>query len=248
MVGVSTRAVRYYHRCGLIPEPERTANGYRTYGIRDAVTLARIKRLTELGLSLDEVRDVLADDQGRELREVLAELDADLARQEEQIRRRRARLANLLEQETLHPDDPVSPEMATVVGRLPRTRAGMADVDRSWLGLLDVSLPEPDRRELIELMRAMGADSETAARADELYPAMDELATADVDDPRVAELANQLVIGVLQPVLDMLADAPGGDVAPDGIAPEFEEFLAELAPAQAEVIRRALAQVARKQA
>ncbi|KOY59268.1 hypothetical protein ADK59_03135 [Streptomyces sp. XY332] len=35
--------------------------------MRDAVLLARVRRLTELGLSLDEVRDVLADDAGRDL-------------------------------------------------------------------------------------------------------------------------------------------------------------------------------------
>ncbi|MGK5631279.1 MerR family transcriptional regulator, partial [Streptomyces sp. URMC 123] len=80
--GVTTRAVRHYHHLGLLPEPERRANGYREYGLRDVVELVRLRRLTELGLSLDEVRDVLADDAGRTLPEVLAELDADLARQE----------------------------------------------------------------------------------------------------------------------------------------------------------------------
>jgi DNA-binding transcriptional MerR regulator len=62
LVGVSTRAVRHYHQLGLLPEPTRRPNGYRQYGLRDAILLARIHRLTELGLSLDEVRDALADD------------------------------------------------------------------------------------------------------------------------------------------------------------------------------------------
>ncbi|SCD36113.1 DNA-binding transcriptional regulator, MerR family, partial [Streptomyces sp. SolWspMP-sol7th] len=98
VAGVSTRAVRHYHRIGLLPEPARQPNGYREYGLRDAVELARVRRLTELGLSLDEVRDVLADDAGKDLAEILTELDADLARQEETIRRRRARLRDLLAQ------------------------------------------------------------------------------------------------------------------------------------------------------
>lgn len=97
LVGVTSRAIRHYHHIGLLPEPERRANGYRSYGVRDAVVLARIRRLTELGLGLDEVRDVLGDTAGRELMEVLAELDADLARQEAGIRERRRRLAALLE-------------------------------------------------------------------------------------------------------------------------------------------------------
>lgn len=96
VVGVTTRAIRHYHHVGLLPEPERRPNGYRAYSLRDAVLLARVRRLTELGLSLDEVRDVLADDAGRELADVLTELDADLARQEAEIRERRRRLAVLL--------------------------------------------------------------------------------------------------------------------------------------------------------
>lgn len=96
-VGVTTRAVRHYHQLGLLPEPERLGNGYRDYGLRHAVVLARIRRLTELGLGLTEVRDVLADDAGKELVEVLTELDEDLARQEAAIRERRARLRTLLE-------------------------------------------------------------------------------------------------------------------------------------------------------
>lgn len=72
-VGVSTRAVRHYHQRGLLPEPARLANGYREYALTDVVTLARIRRLTELGLTLDEVRDALGDI--RDLREILVELD-----------------------------------------------------------------------------------------------------------------------------------------------------------------------------
>lgn len=96
LVGISTRAIRHYHRIGLLAEPARKANGYREYSLRDAVEVARVRRLTELGLSLDEVGDALADDVGRDLAEILRELDADLARQEENIRQRRARLARLL--------------------------------------------------------------------------------------------------------------------------------------------------------
>jgi DNA-binding transcriptional MerR regulator len=119
LVGVSTRTVRHYHHLGLLPEPTRRANGYRDYRLRDAVTLARIRRLAELGLSLDEIRDVLADDQSRELREVLAELDADLARQQEELGRRRNRLAALLAEADPRPDSTVSPEMAAVLRDLP---------------------------------------------------------------------------------------------------------------------------------
>ncbi len=49
LVGISTRAIRHYHHARLLPEPARKANGYREYSLRDAVALARVRRLTELG-------------------------------------------------------------------------------------------------------------------------------------------------------------------------------------------------------
>ncbi|MBV9384521.1 MAG: MerR family transcriptional regulator, partial [Streptosporangiaceae bacterium] len=60
LAGVSTRAIPHYHQIPLLPEPARTANGYREYSLRDAVELARVRRLAELGLSLAEVADALA--------------------------------------------------------------------------------------------------------------------------------------------------------------------------------------------
>jgi DNA-binding transcriptional MerR regulator len=127
LVGISTRAIRHYHRVGLLPEPARKANGYREYSLRDAVELARVRRLTELGLSLDEVGDALAGDASRDLVEILRELDADLARQEADLRRRRARLAQLLRQAEAggkpSAQAPVSPELAGLFDRMARVAA-----------------------------------------------------------------------------------------------------------------------------
>ena len=96
IVGVSTRAIRHYHRIGLLPEPARESNGYRSYTLDAVVLLLRIRRLVELGMSLDEIGDVLDEDErSRDLDEVIAELDADLARQAEAIEERRRSLAEL---------------------------------------------------------------------------------------------------------------------------------------------------------
>jgi DNA-binding transcriptional MerR regulator len=127
LVGISTRAIRHYHRVGLLAEPARKANGYREYSLRDAVELARVRRLTELGLSLDEAGDALAGDAGRDLVEILRELDADLARQEADLRQRRARLAQLLRQAEAggQPSEqaPVSPELAGLFDRMAHVAA-----------------------------------------------------------------------------------------------------------------------------
>ncbi|MFK3735683.1 MerR family transcriptional regulator [Streptomyces sp. NPDC088090] len=239
LVGVTPRAVRHYHHLGLLPEPARLANGYREYGIRDAVLLARVRRLTELGLGLDEVRDVLADDAGRELVEVLEELDADLARQEAVVRERRARLAGLLgaaRAGRLPAEGPVSPELAALlagVGELPDSP--MAVKDREILALLDTVVPEAERIRLMGLMR------EVAGSAGHVYGLLDALVGVPVDDPRVEEAARALAA--------VLPDGIGGFELPAaGSGGLADVFFADLAPAQAAAVRRALALVPARRA
>ncbi|GGQ16213.1 MerR family transcriptional regulator [Streptomyces roseolilacinus] len=246
LVGVTTRAVRHYHRIGLLPEPPRRGNGYREYALRDAVLLARVRRLTELGLSLDEVRDVLADDAGKELVEVLEELDADLARQEAEVRVRRERLAVLLGQARegrLPAEGPVSPELAALFADMARVgaeRGGpeprMAALDRELLTLMDSSFTGGEGRRLVTAMREAVAAPEAMERAYDLYARLDELAGADAGDPRVGP-AVSLLVGLLpDEVVERM-----GHVDPDAWGGGFEgAFLAEFSPAQTEVIRRAL--------
>jgi hypothetical protein len=82
---------------------------------------------------------VLADDEGRELGEILVEIDADLARQEAEIRVRRERLAALLRREDLDVDDTVSPPTAELLDRINAAFPDSATVrhDREFLALID---------------------------------------------------------------------------------------------------------------
>ncbi|MFE0809867.1 MerR family transcriptional regulator [Streptomyces sp. NPDC058794] len=241
VVGVTTRTVRHYHHQGLLPEPERLANGYRTYTLRHVVVLARIRRLTELGLGLAEVRDVLADEAGKDLTEVLEELDADLARQEEAIRDRRARLQELLAAEGgLPAEGPVSPELAELF-------AGMGDVsgspmavrDREMLALLESTMAPEDREGLLAALRGALGSPEAVAQAHRAYALLDELADVDVDDPRVAEAA-----GVLAECLPaQMLPEEGAELDSDHSF--LRVMYADFAPGQAEAIRLALEIVAR---
>ncbi|MFE4961371.1 MerR family transcriptional regulator [Streptomyces sp. NPDC056660] len=235
-VGVTTRTVRHYHHQGLLPEPERLANGYRHYTLRHAVVLARIRRLTELGLGLAEVRDVLADDAGKDLVEVLTELDEDLARQEAGIRERRQRLRALLDAGELPAEGPVSPELAALFATAAPRLAGspMAAKDREVFALIETAADPAQRERLMSLAGAMAGSPRTTARVNEVYALLDALADADAgtDDPRVAEAARAI------------ADCIPADLLPEHGFDHGDSFLralyADLAPAQAAAIRRAL--------
>ncbi|ATL27371.1 MerR family transcriptional regulator [Streptomyces formicae] len=263
LVGVTTRAIRHYHHLGLLPEPERRPNGYREYGLRHAVALARVLRLTELGLGLSEVRDVLADDAGRDLAEVLAELDADLARQEAAIRERRKRLRSLLddaEHGRLSPEGPVSPELAAFFGEMARATAGhtrpesaMAAKDREFLALFDTTASPQDRDAFLTALRPALSTPGAVERAHAVYERLDALADADLADPRtrsaVDEAARTLVDALPDSLLTHLgsegaqAFAEGRAVRDDGF---LEAFLADFAPAQAAAVQRAMGLLARR--
>ncbi|MGW0807807.1 MerR family transcriptional regulator [Nonomuraea sp. NPDC002799] len=235
LLGVSTRTVRYYHHQGILPEPPRLANGYREYGMRDAIALARVRRLVELGLSLDEARDVIADDAARELPEILAEIDADLARQEHEIQARRARLAEVLrrsEAGTLGPDDTASPDLLEFlhVVHLPASKA--AAWDRDLLVLVDSTSGRSGRPRAFGMFDALAADPGARAAGHDFYRRLDELAEAEPGDPRVAPLAEALAAYTSEHLLAQ--PMPGWDPA------VIEPFLEELSPAQAEVVRQAM--------
>lgn len=58
-VGVNASAVRYYERRGLMPVPERVG-GQRRYGAAAEARLRTIRAAQQVGLSLNEVAQVLA--------------------------------------------------------------------------------------------------------------------------------------------------------------------------------------------
>ena len=58
--GVSMEAIRFYERRGLVPDPRRSASGYRVYPSEAAKRLRFIKRAQELGFTLKEVKELLS--------------------------------------------------------------------------------------------------------------------------------------------------------------------------------------------
>lgn len=63
LAGTTPRAVRHYHRLGLLPVPP-TVRGRREYGVMHLARLMRIRWLADGGLSLAQIAEVLAQDPG----------------------------------------------------------------------------------------------------------------------------------------------------------------------------------------
>lgn len=58
--GLSTKTLRFYESIGVLPPPDRTANGYRDYEPEILDRLAFIRASQAAGFTLDEIRHIIA--------------------------------------------------------------------------------------------------------------------------------------------------------------------------------------------
>lgn len=99
--GCNLETVRYYEKVGLLPEPPRTAAGYRSYHTSHERRLRFVLRARELGFSLDEIRELLrlVDERDRpcaEARDVAAAHLADVRAKIADLRRMERVLKNVV--------------------------------------------------------------------------------------------------------------------------------------------------------
>ncbi|MGW4096657.1 helix-turn-helix domain-containing protein [Mycobacterium sp. NPDC004974] len=224
LAGTSLRAVRHYHDVGLLPEPERRANGYKQYGVAHLVRLVRIKRLTDLGFSLPQIAAMGDSDDHPE--QALRNLDAELAATMERLQRARDEVGRLLEQ-SAPTDLPADFVPAAAV-------AEMTDADRSMVVVLSRVLGPQGLRVHADLIKDTTNDP-VASEFDDL--------PADADDTTRLDLAARLApyiwaITQAHPgLLDSRSDAPRGARFADRA---IDAAMAELYnPAQLDVLQRA---------
>lgn len=89
-VRCNIETIRYYEQIGMLPDPPRTAAGYRLYSEHHVARLRFILRARELGFSLGDIRGLLTPvDSGTQ---TCAEVKA---RTEKHLAEVRARIADL---------------------------------------------------------------------------------------------------------------------------------------------------------
>lgn len=228
LVGITSRAIRHYHRIGLLPEPERSASGYRVYGLREVSRLIQIRQLTALGLTLSQVADAL-DDADTDIVPLLTELDADLARQQTELDRRRALVGELIERDE---DPTLAPELADAVRRLRASAPHRAPEELEVAFLRVADEVEPGRTtDLAASYVQLAADPERARLSGELDALFAELADVDAGDPRVEQAARSMY--ALLP--DFLRDTQPAEPTVEQVR-LGELVLADLSPAQHRVL------------
>jgi DNA-binding transcriptional MerR regulator len=183
-VGVTVRAIRHYHQRGLLKEPERDASGYRRYGAQAVVDLIRIKTLSDAGVPLARIEELLSASPG-EFSAAITQVDEALRRKIRDLTRSRRRIAELAGGERLFLP-------AVVTDILDQLRAmGLSErivqIERdAWIIVAALS-PEQVPPWAEEKLAAL-ADPEFRR----LYLAIDEALGWDADDPRLAKLAGDM--------------------------------------------------------
>ena len=87
--GLTTQAIRYYEKLGLIKSPRRSNKGYRLYSSLTIERLQLIQHAQKLGLSLNQIKELLEIDNLQDstiaLNETIGDRLQDLEQQLEQI-------------------------------------------------------------------------------------------------------------------------------------------------------------------
>jgi DNA-binding transcriptional MerR regulator len=184
--GVTVKAVRHYHKRGLLEEPPRDSSGYRRYRAEHAIALVKIKTLADAGVPLARIKELLAADPD-EFATAIADIDRKLQERVAELLRTRERLAQLT-----HLSGGVrlfvSAEVAEFLDRLRELGVSERTVQMerdAWILLQSVSPGEA----AIWIADKLDAIGDPEFRT--LYLEYDQAFTWSADDPRLYALAER---------------------------------------------------------
>jgi DNA-binding transcriptional MerR regulator len=183
--GVTVRAVRHYHQVGLLPEPERDASGYRSYGATAVVALIKIRTLANAGVPLSEIGPMLRADP-QEFADAVQRIDRRLRAEIERLQTSRTQIAQLAAGDSLA----LPPEVTAYLDRLRELNVSERMVESERDGWILVAARWPDK--VRQWMPGKFADLENPLLV-RLYQVLSELLESDVDDktdPRAQEAAD----------------------------------------------------------
>ncbi len=181
--GVTIKAVRHYHKRGLLEEPPRDPSGSRRYSASHAIQLVKIKTLAEAGVPLARVKELLAANPDRFAAEI-DEIDRKVQERLEELIRVRERIAQLKSGDRLF----VSAEVADYLDHLRQigVRQRTIQLERD-LWILVQSVSPNEAASLIAEKRNQIQDPEFSA----IYLAYDEAFDWSPDDLRLPALADR---------------------------------------------------------
>lgn len=242
LAGVTVRTLRHYHQIGILPEPARQSNGYRTYDLATIARLLRIRRLTDLGIPLHQVEEMLESTPNQEL---LDEIDRQLLAAIERLQEQRRQIAHL-RRTGERADIPDGLAELLSLGPSDLSAGVLSKLDQDAL-LLIARVIGPDNltrqalSDLADAMRSLQDDAELVAVSDDF----DRL-PADATPTEISEVARRMTTA-LEPMVARLEQSPTGQAiarVSEGQWPDVTRD-SRLNPAQAEALDLVIRQLDR---
>jgi DNA-binding transcriptional MerR regulator len=183
-LGVTVRAIRHYHQRDLLPEPERDFSGYRRYGADAIVALVRIKTLSDAGVPLARIEELMGATP-EQFSASVSEIDDELKNQIRDLKRRRSRIAGLSAGDRLF----VPGEVAVLLDRLREIGLSPETVRTERDTWILLAAQYPGQVSQWALQKHAMFDDPAFQR---LYLTADQAAGWDRDDPRLEGLADEV--------------------------------------------------------
>lgn len=227
LAATTPRAIRHYHKLGLLVEPERDESGYRRYGPQHLVRLVRIRRLRSLDMPLEEIAaNLAADPADVDIGGALRSLARDIEEQIQRLAELRARVLDIAASGSL--SDPAATWQAALRHRgILDPSAELPPAEQSAAQLIDALHPQGIHG-FIDHTTELVADPAARQRLGSLlrrFQALPDDASDEVIDSLAADYAQALPTPANPP--------PGID------ADMVEKLLADgLSPAKLRCIRR----------
>ena len=201
LTGSTLKTILYYHKIGLLPEPERSPGGYRLYGVAELTRMQLIKHLKSLGMDLKRIKAIVGDKPNdKTLREVLESLRLDLLREKESLEERIAQIDSVLRDDKVILDEDIgdSPSFQMIteilkpeqVEAYAQTCPELFAQQRKLFGILDDFQWGEDYRDTFRALAGhFQAHPEHYQRAIEFGVRLSRLNELSEDDPEIELLA-----------------------------------------------------------
>lgn len=203
LAGVSVRTLRHYHHVGVLPEPERGSNGYRSYELAHVARLLRIRTLAELGIPLERMPALLDDPIDSSSEELLTELAEQL---EQRIAHLQSQLRRVAELRTTRARPDLTPVLVEFLEAVGAAEPSDLEQDASILvaRLFEADGSPDDLRDLATVLRGVHEDPRYADFVDRF-----ERLAPDAPDDEVREVAENF-IAAFGPALTQVVDSTMG--------------------------------------
>lgn len=191
------KTLLYYHKIGILREPERSNAGYRLYGIEELIKMQEIKKLKNLGMNLSQIKEIVGEHEPvKSLDSVLSILKENLLNEKVKIETQLLEIEKLLEN---HHDKKSSSEsyksdtfkQVAQILNINEEDSGKNRQDDVFEIIEGFNWGHDYQNNFIDIAEYFKNHPDEYEKAKELGERLDKLKNMSTDDPEIERLAKE---------------------------------------------------------